>query len=129
MLPTGTTGPRCCVPASRLATPRSTCRAQLTSERSTTLDPGVGIADLELWQGFVSTIWSPVAGLDLSLDVVYSKVKNKCANAVTDWHGDLDGVLHSSRRANGTQAATSNGIGGGGSEDIWTVWTRIRRNF
>ena len=41
--------------------------------------PGVanlnGIPDAKLFQGFISTIWSPVAGLDLSLDLVYSKVK------------------------------------------------------
>jgi hypothetical protein len=82
--------------------------------------PGTaGIADLELWQGFVSTIWSPVPGLDLSLDVVYSKVKNKCSNAAGcfTFVGD-DGP-----------GTTTNGIRPGGSEDLWTVWTRIRRNF
>jgi hypothetical protein len=86
--------------------------------------PGIGIADLELWQGFVSTIWSPVAGLDLSLDVVYSKVKNKCSNQVV--LGAL-GCFTPVGTSGG--AATLNGIGAGGSEDIWTVWTRIRRNF
>ena len=88
--------------------------------------PGVGIADLELWQGFVSTIWSPVAGLDLSLDVVYSKVKNKCANAfVLNTSGCFTYVGAQGFGANAAQ----NGIAPGGSEDIWTVWTRIRRNF
>jgi hypothetical protein len=60
-----------------------------------------GVNDGRVWQGTVSTIWSPVAGLDLSLDLVYSNVK-----------------------ANG-------GLGNPhqGTEDIWTAWTRFRRNF
>ena len=91
--------------------------------------PGVGIADLELWQGFISTIWSPVAGLDLSLDVVYTKVKNKCANPVTGLGTAAPTGCFTPVGVPGTQAATSNGIGGSGSEDIWTVWTRFRRNF
>jgi hypothetical protein len=61
------------------------------------------VPDAELWQGHVSTIWSPVAGLDLSLDLVYSKLKTS-----------------------GCPVATVNC---GQSEDIWTAWTRIRRNF
>jgi hypothetical protein len=47
----------------------------------------------------VSTVWSPVAGLDLSLDLVYSDLE------VTSVAG----------------VSTSN--------DIWTAWTRLRRNF
>jgi hypothetical protein len=80
-----------------------------------TFSGGLGIADLELWQGFVSTIWSPVPGLDLSLDVVYSKVKNKCAVATCF--------------APAQAPSTNNSFFPGGSEDLWTVWTRIRRNF
>jgi hypothetical protein len=69
--------------------------------------PGIanlaGAPDGELFQGFVSTIWSPVAGLDLSLDLVYSKVKSsECAGV---------------------------SLVCGQSENIWTAWTRIRRNF
>ena len=56
--------------------------------------------DGRVWQGTVSTIWSPVAGLDLSLDLVYSNVK-----------------------------ASGPVVLGAGEEDIWTAWTRIRRNF
>jgi hypothetical protein len=65
-------------------------------------DAAVNLAqgDARVWQGTISTIWSPVAGLDLSLDLVYSNVE------------------------------TSNGpIGTNGENDIWTAWTRIRRNF
>jgi hypothetical protein len=90
------------------------------------LGPGVGLPDVELWQGFVSTIWSPVAGLDLSLDVVYSKVKTKCANPASATTGCF---THVGNPTGAAQIATSNGLGGSGSEDIWTVWTRIRRNF
>lgn len=61
--------------------------------------------DARVYQGTVSTIWSPVAGLDLSLDVVYSKVKT------TDCDPGA-AIL--------TCPATS---------DIWTVWHRWRRNF
>jgi hypothetical protein len=60
--------------------------------------------DTRLWQGFVSTIWSPVAGLDLSLDLVYSNVK-----------------------ASGCPVPSVNFCPG--TEDVWTAWTRIRRNF
>ena len=91
--------------------------------------PGVGIADLELWQGFVSTIWSPVAGLDLSLDVVYSKVKSKCANPVTGGLTPTGCFTPVGGPTGANQLATSNGIGGSSSEDVWTVWTRVRRNF
>jgi hypothetical protein len=61
------------------------------------------VPDGELLQGFVSTIWSPVAGLDLSLDLVYSKVKTSGCPVTTAVCGQ--------------------------SEDVWTAWTRIRRNF
>jgi hypothetical protein len=58
--------------------------------------------DARVWQGTVSTIWSPVAGLDLSLDLVYSNVKTSCPVASIFCPGE---------------------------EDVWTAWTRIRRNF
>jgi hypothetical protein len=61
--------------------------------------------DTRLYQGFISTIWSPVAGLDLSLDLVYSKVKT----------GECD------------PQASPNSCPF--AEDILTLWTRIRRNF
>jgi hypothetical protein len=67
------------------------------------LNEDFGIPDARVWQGTMSTIWSPVAGLDLSLDLVYSNVKtNGCPDA-----GEVCG----------------------NSEGIWTAWTRIRRNF
>jgi hypothetical protein len=56
--------------------------------------------DGRVWQGTVSTIWSPVAGLDLSLDLVYSNVETSAGP-----------------------------VGTNGEEDVWTAWTRIRRNF
>jgi hypothetical protein len=62
-----------------------------------------GTPDAKLYQGHVSTIWSPVAGLDLSLDLVYTKLKTSGCPATTAVCGQ--------------------------SEDIWTAWTRIRRNF
>jgi len=62
-----------------------------------------GVPDARVWQGTMSTIWSPVAGLDLSLDLVYSNVKTSGCPEVDELCGN--------------------------SEDIWTAWTRIRRNF
>ena len=63
----------------------------------------LSIVDARLWQGHISTIWSPVAGLDLSLDLVYSNVQTSgCSPPTTACPG---------------------------TEDIWTAWTRIRRNF
>jgi len=60
--------------------------------------------DARLWQGFASTIWSPVAGLDLSFDLVYSNVKtSSCPPGAPFCTGE--------------------------AEDVWTAWTRIRRNF
>jgi hypothetical protein len=55
--------------------------------------------ELDVLQAGISTIWSPVAGLDLSLDLVYSDLERTTVAGVT----------------------TSN--------DIWTAWTRLRRNF
>jgi Porin subfamily len=77
-------------------------------------NPGIAnlnaIPDAKLFQGFISTIWSPVAGLDLSLDLVYSKVKTgNCVQAAGAAVGEY---------------AVCNA-----SNDIWTAWTRIRRNF
>jgi hypothetical protein len=63
----------------------------------------ITINDARVWQGTVSTIWSPVAGLDLSLDLVYSNVK--------------------------TSGCPVASVVCPGEEDIWTAWTRIRRNF
>jgi hypothetical protein len=73
---------------------------------STAVELGAApFSDARVLQGTVSTIWSPVAGLDLSLDLVYSNVKTSgigCAVVVGPACG---------------------------TEDIWTAWTRIRRNF
>ncbi len=55
--------------------------------------------ELDVLQAGVSTIWSPVAGLDLSLDVVYSDLE------VTPL------------------------LGASSQNDIITAWTRLRRNF
>jgi len=57
---------------------------------------------LEVMQAGIGTTWSPVAGLDLSLDVVWSEVEcSACA-------------------VNAVAPATN---------DIITVWSRMRRNF
>jgi hypothetical protein len=88
---------------------------------------GYGISDVKLWQGFVSTIWSPVAGLDLSLDVVYSKVKHSCSSLIGPGAACLTYLGATTAPFPGS--GTTNGAGAGNSEDIWTVWTRIRRNF
>ena len=58
--------------------------------------------NLEVMQAGVGTVWSPVAGLDLSLDVVWSDIECSLCNPVT---------------------------GLSASNDIFTVWTRLRRNF
>ena len=61
---------------------------------------GIGSqGELDVLQAGVSTVWSPVAGLDLSLDVVYSDLETTSLAGVTR------------------------------SNDIWTVWSRLRRNF
>ncbi|MCC6948639.1 MAG: porin [Bradyrhizobiaceae bacterium] len=66
------------------------------------IDEGSDLASLgeiDVVQANVSTVWSPVAGLDLSLDIVYS---------------DLE---------------TTSPAGVKSSNDLWTAWTRVRRNF
>jgi hypothetical protein len=55
--------------------------------------------EVDVLQAGMSTIWSPVAGLDLSLDLVYSDVE------------------------------TTTIAGATAQNDIWTVWSRLRRNF
>jgi len=55
--------------------------------------------ELDVLQAGISTIWSPVAGLDLSLDIVYSDLERTSIAGLT----------------------TQN--------DIITAWTRLRRNF
>jgi hypothetical protein len=60
--------------------------------------------DGTILQGIVSTIWSPVSGFDMSLDIVYSKV-------------DAEG--------NGCTAVPRCNS----DRDVWTAWSRIRRNF
>jgi hypothetical protein len=61
--------------------------------------PGGSLAnDFTLMQAHVSTVWSPVSGLDLSLDLVWTEV-------------DVDYNP------------------GSRSDDLWTAWYRIRRNF
>jgi hypothetical protein len=67
--------------------------------------------DIEVQQANVSTVWSPVAGLDLSLDLVWSRVE------VSNSGFGLQGQS--------TAAAASRN----GSNDIWSAWTRLRRNF
>ncbi|HEX5779105.1 MAG TPA: hypothetical protein VFY21_09715, partial [Xanthobacteraceae bacterium] len=59
--------------------------------------------ELDVTQAGISTIWSPVKGLDLSLDVVYSELDCSACNQLVA----------------GTPA----------KNDIITVWSRIRRNF
>ena len=74
------------------------------------IDPGAGgfDPDLELWQAGIHTIWSPVSGLDIGLDVMYSDISTgACVGA-----------------AAGVQAAFCNK-----SDGVWSVWNRIRRNF
>ncbi len=61
---------------------------------------GVVVSDANLMQAHVSTIWSPVAGLDLSLDIVWTDIE-----------------------------ATAFATGASTSRDLWTAWYRIRRNF
>jgi len=68
-------------------------------------DVAGGLSDARIAQAFISTIWSPVSGLDLSLDLVYSNVKtSECADTAAPLFCP-------------------------NTEDVWTAWTRIRRNF
>jgi hypothetical protein len=64
-----------------------------------------GYPDFNLWQGVVSTIWSPSSGFDLSLDIMYTDIETDACNAAV-----------AALRCNQ-------------SKSIWTAWTRIRRNF
>jgi hypothetical protein len=54
---------------------------------------------IDVMQAGLSTVWSPVAGLDLSLDVVWSELDQTLPSGVTQ------------------------------KNDIITAWTRLRRNF
>jgi hypothetical protein len=75
-----------------------------------TTDPNIP-GDIEVHQANVSTVWSPVAGLDLSLDLVWSRVE-----------------VTNSGQGN-TGAASAGAMARNGSNDIWSAWTRLRRNF
>lgn len=55
--------------------------------------------ELDVIQTGISTVWSPVTGLDLSLDLIYSKLEEKEVGGFT------------------------------GKNDLFTAWTRLRRNF
>jgi hypothetical protein len=68
--------------------------------------PGRWGQNFTLMQAHVSTIWSPVSGLDLSLDLVYTDVERDAVNL----------------RGAGNFVP-------GSSDDLWTAWYRIRRNF
>jgi hypothetical protein len=65
---------------------------------------GTDTGELDVIQANVSTIWSPVAGLDLSLDLVWTQLE--VSNAVAA------GVAVPNRK-----------------NDIFTAWSRLRRNF
>jgi hypothetical protein len=67
--------------------------------------------DIEVHQANVSTVWSPVAGLDLSLDLVWSRVE-----------------VSNAGQGNTTPAQAA-AMARNGSNDIWSAWTRLRRNF
>ncbi len=70
------------------------------------LAPWFQPADLRIWQAGGNIIWSPAPTLDLSLDVLWSRVETGACPG---------GAL--------------NGVTCGVSNDIWSVWTRWRRNF
>jgi hypothetical protein len=74
---------------------------------SGTANPGFNASpDLKIWQAGGNIIWSPARTLDLSLDVLWSRVETlSCAGSAL--------------------AATTCNL----TNDIWTVWTRWRRNF
>jgi hypothetical protein len=72
-------------------------------DESTLRTAGQIQGNLEVMQAGIGTVWSPVAGLDLSLDVVWSELD--CTRCNVD-----SNVL-------------------GAKNDIFTVWTRLRRNF
>jgi opacity protein-like surface antigen len=62
--------------------------------------------DARIWQAGLSTWWTPVPTLDLSLDFLWTNI-----------------------RTSGCPVAGGNGIVCLVSSDIFTVWTRWRRNF
>ena len=63
--------------------------------------------DLRIWQAGGNIIWSPAPTLDLSLDVLWTKVEaGACPNS-------------------GAASVNNCNI----SADIWSAWTRWRRNF
>ncbi|OYX14991.1 MAG: porin [Rhizobiales bacterium 32-66-8] len=69
----------------------------------------VNAYDVNVWQVGLNTIWSPVKGLDLGVEVLYSKV---------------EGEIPLSR-------STTNGVSSivGGSTDVWSGGIRAQRNF
>ncbi|OYW31971.1 MAG: hypothetical protein B7Z45_09780 [Azorhizobium sp. 12-66-6] len=69
----------------------------------------VNAYDVNVWQVGLNTIWSPVKGLDLGVEVLYSKV---------------EGEIPLSR-------STTNGVTSvvGGSTDVWSGGIRAQRNF
>ena len=61
-------------------------------------------SDLTIWQAGGNVIWSPAPTLDLSLDVLWTRVETDACSALQPFSC-------------------------GRSNDIWSVWTRWRRNF
>ena len=63
------------------------------------------LPSLELWQAGIMTNWSPVSGLNIGVDIMYSDIET----------GACVGALST---ANCSQ-----------SDSVWTAWTRITRSF
>jgi hypothetical protein len=67
----------------------------------------VGLADFDAWQLGGNLIWSPVSGLDIGVEVLYSRLDEpRIVNPAT-------GLL----------------VGGGGNDDVWQGRLRIQRDF
>jgi len=77
----------------------------------------VGSADSAFWQVGTRTVWTPVQNLDLSVDVMYNKIK-------TAYAGTTFGA-----GATGFPGSKPAGIYNVGDQDIWAFILRAQRNF
>ena len=68
--------------------------------------------DVKIWQAGGNIIWSPAPTLDLSLDVLWTRVETSCQTGPGTCGGNFGLAVIDT-----------------GSVDVWSVWTRWRRNF
>ena len=76
------------------------------------------IGSIDAFQGVLGAIWTPVAGLDIGLEVVYDRLDVNLSGSGIDQLEDVFGE------------DPSDGLGRmSGAEDAWTGRLRVQRNF